>query len=643
MMNKFTHIAFALFLSIITVNAQDKKLDKAHESFERFEFNNAIQQYERLIANGTTSPEILRNLGDANYYNANYEDAAKWYAQLANSSTDALGIEHMYRYASTLRAIKEYEASNVLFKKLNLLQASDNISNSGDFLDDIKERFGSYTVENVAINSPESDFAPSFRLDGIVFSTGRDTSGISKTMHNWNKKRFLNLYTASLKEDGGLEKTMRFSDKLNTKLHESSTAFTKDGNTVYFTRNKEKGRSFGRDKKGVSRLKLYKAVFENGKWKNVKALPFNQEGYSVAHPTLNKAEDKLYFASDIPGTVGQSDIYVVDILPDGTYSTPKNLGKKLNTIGRETFPYITDDDVLYFASDVHPGFGGLDVFAVDLNDLENSKIVNLGEPVNSTSDDFSFILNNESKRGYFASNRAEGKGSDDIYAFTEVKPMDTRCFSNLSGLVKNKITDEIMPNSTVILLDDKGQKIEEATTDAKGLFAMKNNCASGSFVFVASKENYETGRASISQKEGEDVSDIVLLLSNMDKGAPIGTDLAKYLNIEPIYFDFNKWNIRADAAVSIQKIISYLEKYPEAKVRIGSHTDSRASRAYNTRLSDKRANSTMEYLIKSGIAPTRLSALGLGETMLVNACSDNVSCNEAQHQENRRSEFILIE
>ena len=640
MNQQLKYIIGVSFLTLGIMNAQDKKLRKANESFDRFEFTKSIRQYERLVENGTASPEIYQNLADANYLNANYVEAAKWYNKFNELEEIDLDVEHSYRYVNSLQAIGNHDDAIKIRKKLQALSGNSSLETS-TYLAEIKKRSGSYTIQNVPINSVASDFAPSFRLDGLVFSTGRDTNGISKNIHNWNKKRFLNLYTANSTEDGGFQNIMRFSDKLNTKLHESSTAFTKDGMTVYFTRNKEKGKTFGRDAKGISRLKLYKAVFENGKWRHIQELPFNQDGQSVAHPTLNKAEDKLYFASDIEGTEGQSDIFVVDIHPDGSYGTPQNLGKNINTGGRETFPYVTEDDILYFASDGHPGLGGLDIFAVDLKNIKTSNIVNLGEPLNSTADDFSFIVNSKTKKGYFASNREGGVGDDDIYALTEVKPIDMRCFTNVSGLVKNKETDALIKDATVTIIDKNGIPIGETKSDTDGAFTLEAECEQQDLVIIANKDSFEPDRKTISIAMN-DSSGITLFLTNIDKGAPIGTDLAKYLNLKPIYFDLDKSYIRNDAKIVLEKILMYMNKYPETKVEVRSHTDSRASANYNKNLSNRRAFETVEYLISKGITTERIHGVGFGESQLTNDCDDTTKCSEEKHQKNRRSEFIII-
>ncbi len=628
-------------------NAQNKRLEKAHKSFNNFDYFQAIKQYMALVKKGTTSPKIYQNLGDANYLNAKYEEAAKWYGELAKMGSGAIDKGHMYRYAQSLRSLKKYELSNEVLAQLNALEQNDirgvNYVQNKDYLQKIKERIGSYTIENLSINSSESDFAPSFSIEGLVFSSARDSNIISKNIHNWNKKRFLNLYTATKTDDDSFKNIMRFSEKLNTKLHESSTAFTKDGKTVYFTRNNGKKGKFKRDKEGVSRLQIYRATMKNGKWRNIKPLPFNADGYSVAHPTLNKTEDKLYFSSDMPGTLGHSDIFMVDIHADGTYGTPINLGDKINTESKESFPFVADDGVLYFASDGHPGLGGMDIFAVDINDLENSSIVNLGEPLNSTADDFSLIFNTVIKKGYFASNRADGKGDDDIYALEQLKPLDLECFKNITGTVKDKKTGAIIVEANILLYNDESEVIASTFSDIDGNFNLKSNCKKGDFLLVAEKDTYEKDMATYQNKSQETIAPLELLLLHIDTGAPIGTDLTKYLKIVPVYFDLDKSFIREDAKVILAKIIEYMNAYPDAKVQVGSHTDSRANDTYNEQLSQRRAQETVAYMAKQGIPLSRIKGIGFGETQLTNECGNTIKCTKEKHQQNRRSEFILVE
>ena len=646
MKNIITYLCILLFISF-TGNAQEKKLAKAKESFENYDYYQAIKEYETLVKRGNKDPEVFQNLGDANYLNANYEEAAKWYGELMKTNPDSLDQEHTYRYAQSLRSLKNYETSDEILDELNTKKGKDIRGNkyatNKDYLLKIKERINSYSIENLSINSPESDFAPSFSIEGLVFSSARDSNILSKNIHNWNKKRFLNLYKAQKQNDGSLSNIEEFSEDLNTKLHESSSVFTKDGKTVYFTRNNGKNGKFKRDKKGISRLKLYRATLKNGKWGNIESLPFNANDHSVAHPALNKAEDKLYFSSDMPGTYGHSDIFVVDIHADGTFGTPENLGKKINTESKESFPFIADDGVIYFSSDGHPGLGGMDIFAADINDLENSFVVNLGEPLNSTSDDFSLIFNNASKKGYFSSNRAEGKGDDDIYALEQLRPLELECYKNITGTVKNKETKTILPEAIVTLYNQNSEVIASTVSDTEGNFKLKGNCRKGDFSIVAKKDDYENDMAKFHNEGQEPISPMELLLLKIETGAPIGSDLIKHLEIAPIYFNLDKSYIREDAKIILAKIIAYMEEYPDAKIQVGSHTDSRASDNYNQRLSQRRAEATVAYIIKNGIDASRITGVGYGESQLMNDCKNNVNCPEKKHQENRRSEFIVVE
>ena len=647
MIHKLISLCLVLVFAIFSANAQSRKIKKAKKSFSDYNYSKAIDQYEALVENGNGSPEIYQNLGDSNYFNANYEAAAKWYKILSNIEGYSLDKDYMYRYAVSLRTIKKYEESDTWIAKLNAAKIEDqrgkNFSQNTDYLKKIAENSGSHTIKNLAINSPESDFSPSFYNENIVFTTARDTSITSKSVHNWNRKEFLNLYSATQTNEETFINIGPFSGKLNSKLHESSTAFTKDGNTVYFTRNNGiEGKKFKRDKDGVSRLQIYRATLKNGKWGNLESMPFNAPDYSVAHPTLNKTEDKLYFSSNMPGTLGQSDIWVAEIKKNGSLGIPINLGPKINTESKETFPFITENDILYFASDGHPGLGGMDIFATDVKNLKNSAIVNLGEPINSIYDDFSLIINQTTKKGYFASNRVGGKGSDDIYSFLELKPLDFECAKDITGIVKDEKTGDIIANASVIIYGNKNEKISETLSNNDGRFTLEVKCDEENYLIVGEKEFYEKGTVSFEYKNGEPVEQITLILST-DEKAPNGTDLAKYLKIEPIYFDYTKWNIREDAEIGLKKIITYLNKYPKQKIKIGSHTDSRSSSSFNMKLSNKRAQSTISYLIEKGIHPDRLSASGFGETTPSNHCSESVACTESEHQENRRSEFIIVE
>ncbi|WP_282179610.1 OmpA family protein [Maribacter stanieri] len=645
-MKKAGYIFCGLAVVTMMAIAQDKKVQKADTKFTNYAYASAIQSYEQLVKDGYTEEEVYKNLGNANYLNANYEEASSWYGKLFSLKGADIDPEYMYRYAQTLKSLENYKESDTWMIKFKSARENDQralvFDENRDYLEQIEERSGRYELKNIGLNSKVSDFAPSFYEDGLVFSTARDSGLLSKNVHKWNNGSFLNLYKAAQDNQGNFINVYKLSKKLNKKTHESSTAFTKDGNTMYFTRNNSDDGKFERDEDGVSRLKIYKATKENGEWNNIEELPFNGDSYSVAHPTLNNDESKLYFASDMPGTKGESDIYVVDINKDGTFSTPKNLGDRINTESRETFPFVTESDKLYFSSDGHPGLGGLDVFATDLKN-ERGEVFNIGRPLNGEEDDFSYIINEETKKGFFASNRKGGQGNDDIYSFIEMTPLDFTCHTAITVIVKDQKTNALLTDASVTVYDKDNKVVSSSQTDARGVFEMEVNCSEGAYKLVATKADYEDSTKTFNTEKSEDVTGIEVMLVQVDNGAPIGTDLAKYLNIEPIYFDFDKYFIREDAKISINKVLAYLNESPNVNVQVRSHTDSRANDAYNMTLSANRAKATADYLIEAGIPSIRISYEGYGETELNNGCSNGVPCSKENHQLNRRSEFIVVE
>ncbi|MEP2058826.1 MAG: OmpA family protein, partial [Maribacter litoralis] len=614
-MKKTRYIFCGLAVMAIMASAQDKKIKKADSKFTSYAYASAIQSYEELVKDGYTEEEIYKNLGNANYLNANYEEASSWYGKLFALKKADIDPEYIYRYAQTLKSLEKYNESDEWMQKFKTAKASDQralvFDQNRDYLEQIEERSGRYELKNIGLNSRVSDFAPSFYEKDLVFSTARDSGLLTKNIHKWNNGSFLNLYKAVQDDQGNFTNVDRLSKKLNKKTHESSTAFTKDGQTMYFTRNNSVDGKFERDEAGVSRLKIYKATLVDGEWNNIEELPFNGDSYSVAHPTLNKEETKLYFASDMPGTKGESDIYVVEINKDNTFGTPKNLGPRINTEARETFPFVTDSDILYFSSDGHPGLGGLDVFATDLEN-ENGEVFNVGRPLNGEEDDFSYIIDEETGKGFFASNRKGGQGNDDIYSFVELKPLDFTCNITIAGIVTDEETRAPLSNVAINVFDNDSKKLSTIQSDEDGAFTLETECKEGIFKIVTSKIDYEEDESTFVIEKGEDVGDVEIILTQVDKSAPLGTDLAKYLNIEPIYFDFDKYSIRDDARASIDKVLAYLNEYPKVNIQVRSHTDSRANEQYNQLLSENRANATAEYLIEKGISSDRISYKGYG-------------------------------
>jgi outer membrane protein OmpA-like peptidoglycan-associated protein len=369
-------------------------------------------------------------------------------------------------------------------------------------------------------------------------------------------------------------------------------------------------------------------------------LPFNSNEYSIAHPTLSVDEKTLYFASDMPGTLGQSDLFRVKINEDGTYGAPENLGPEINTEGRETFPFVSNDNELCFASDGRPGLGGLDVFVARIEvDQSFYGIQNLGEPINSKQDDFAFLINSKNRNGFFTSNREGGKGYDDIYRFVENKKLT--CEQTVSGLVTDLDSGEILAAVKMSLFDKNFKPLQVTLSDEKGFYSFPVDCGKTYYV-RAEKGEYQTKEGSVATKIFSGNKDFPIILERRIKPIAVGTDLAKTLDIPIVYFDLDKSSIRKDAAYELAKVLAVMQQYPEMKIQVRSHTDSRQTVKYNEKLSEKRAQSTVAWLVKNGINSVRLIGKGFGESQLVNHCADGVKCTEEEHQANRRSEFIIV-
>ncbi len=646
-MTRKKYILYTLLSLFVLVGyAQEKKLEKADEKYDSYAFINAIEIYEKVAEEGYKSKELFEKLGNAYYFNADLISASKWYGELF-SLGEEVAPEYYFRYAQALKAEKRYEESDKKMQEFSKLTGSDirgtKFIKTRNYLEEIAEQSGRFRIENLGVNSPYSDFAPSFYEDNLVFSSARDTGVATRYKHKWNARPFLDLYGSEVQENGSLANVDKFSGKLNTKYHESTTVFTKDGNTMYFTRNNYYKGKYKKDKKGINKLKMFRATREGDTWVNIEELPFNSNNYSVAHPALSVDEKKLYFASDMPGTFGLSDLFVVDINDDGTFGEPKNLGKGINTEGRENFPFISQKNELYFSSDGHVGLGGLDIFVMQLDDEEQT-IYNIGEPVNSSMDDFTFIINSTTKKGYFASNRDGGQGDDDIYSFIEMKEIQWTCEQEIMGVVKDNKSNEILVGAEVKLFDNKNNELERTYSDNLGEFRFKAILECNEVYFVrAVKKDYNPAENLLPKQEAAGLRSTILLLEKEEVPFKVGDDLAKILNIPIIYFDFDKSNIRPDAAAELEKVVTVMKQYPTLKIDVRSHTDSRGRDAYNKKLSQRRNKSTITYIISRGIDANRLTGAGYGEERLVNQCSNGVKCTEEEHQLNRRSEFIVVE
>ncbi len=644
-MNTIVRNIFIFALVVFTAGnafSQKRDIQRANKEFDKFAYIDAREIYLKVVEDGYISAEILKKLGDTYYFNSDYTNAAQWYDKLVKQFPDETEPEYYYRAAQSLKSLGKYDESDALL--------NDYIAKGGNGLviktyeDDpnyLKSKVfkaRDFSLEKVGINTATSDFGPSFYgSDKIVYASAGNTTG-SKIVE-WTQEPSLDLFIADRAANGELSNSRSLGGDINTVYNESTATFSKDGMTVYFTRN-----TFIDGKKGLDkskkfktlRLSLYKAT-KTGEntWTNIVELPFNSKEYSVAHPALSPDEKRLYFSSDMPGTLGMSDLWYVDILGNDKYGTPVNLGPSINTEARESFPFISENNNLYFSSDGRSGLGGYDIFVTPLdNDGKPGNITNLGAPANSSKDDFGFIINENDRIGYVTSNRGGDRGSidDDIYLVKEI------CSITIQGKVFDKETKDPIPGAQVSLLDENNQLVSQTTAKNDGTYSFVGDCGT-QYTVRGVKEGYNPYEKIIETPMLTGVVDVPLPLERIGPCPP--NDLGCKLNLQPIYFDFDKSNIRPDAEIELAKILAAMREYPELIIHIESHTDSRGSDSYNLALSERRAQSTLKWLVGKGIDANRLTAKGYGETQLVNECSNGVPCTAEEHQLNRRSMFII--
>ncbi|RDI09728.1 OmpA family protein [Flavobacterium sp. AG291] len=638
-------ILFSLLL-FITVGFAQSKPKKADRLYAEFAYVDAAKEYEKYLEK-EKEPGIgtIANVANAYYYTGNTADALRWYAKLDGVTAGAMDDVTFNRYVQSLRAEgKAAKADELLKKRLEAKgdQAAINtLISQKKYLDSLNKAPSNFKVSNLAANSDKSDFGAAFYGNQIVYSSSKDTN-LGNKVYAWNDQPFLELYVADRNAaDGSFFNDKKFIPDQQSQYHNATLTFSSDLKTIYYSANVvKKNDKLINDKAGTNNFEIIKGTVNGDKLTDVEKLPFNSKDYSVGHPSLSADGKRLYFASDMPGGYGDTDIYVAEVFANGKVGEPKNLGPKINTSGREMFPFV-NDSILYFSSDGHYGMGGLDVFESRwVNDSDYSEPKNLGAQVNSVKDDFSFIIDKGNKYGYFSSNRAGGKGDDDIYYFTRQEPP---CEQWVSGKVTNQKYKMAINQADIKVYDQYGDVIATAKTGEDGSYKVKVPC--GSKIKVeASKENHTKADKELatSKKNGEETKDVNFELSNYADLVRKEDNVEK-VDINPIYFDYDKYAITEQASMELDKVVYVMKNFPSIVIKIESHTDSRGKDQYNLVLSQNRAKATYDYIITRGIDPSRIESVkGYGETRLRNKCSNGVKCTEEQHSYNRRSDFIIV-
>ena len=638
-----------LMIFSVAASAQSKsKLKKADKLYTTYAYVDAAKAYEDYLKDvEQPSTETIMRVADSYYFTDDNRNALKWYQKLYNIQGETMSEGYFLKYVQSLKAVGDYADADRLTKDY-LTRKGDqkqiaHYANQKRQMDSLAKTKPLYTTKNLDINSDKSDFGTAFYGEKIVYASSKDTTKFDQKLYSWNKQPFLTLYVAERNAvDGSLFNETVFLPNVMSKYHEATATFSPDYKTVFYTTNiVKKNKKLVVDESRTNNFQIIKGTIEDGKLVKPESVFFNSKEYSVGHPALSEDGKWLFFASDMPGGFGETDIYVLQIADDGTMGSPQNLGPTINTIGNDMFPYFRNG-MLYFSSDGHYGWGDLDVYESKFSGgLNFSEPKNLGSPINSNKDDFAYIVDASDNFGYVSSNRGNGKGDDDVYYFTKSKPI---CNQMISGKVSNAKSKLAIADATVKVLDQFGDVVTEAKTDNLGKYKVTVPC-SKKFKLVASKPNHSSDEKEVETKNAneDEIKNIDFELSNYDDLIVKDKGVEK-VNVNPIFFDYDKSDITPQAAEELDKVVFVMQKFPNVKIRIESHTDSRGKDAYNLKLSDNRAKSTQTYILSKGIDPLRIeSAIGYGETRLVNKCKNGVKCTEAEHFKNRRSDFIIIQ
>jgi outer membrane protein OmpA-like peptidoglycan-associated protein/tetratricopeptide (TPR) repeat protein len=619
MKNLYIALSFvAISGSIIAQNKDTKAADKL---YSRYEYVTAAKEYQKLVDNGKGDGYVYKQLADTYYNMFNTTEAATWYAKATETSQDA---ETYFRYAQMLKANGKYEEANKQMTKFAAMAPNDlrakSFKENPNYVPKILGKEARYTVNSLPVSSDKSDFGAVMYDNTLYFTSARN--GARKD-YGWNKEPFLDVYKSTMGDTGTFSDATTVTE-LNSKYHDGPVTISTDGNTMYFSSDSFREGLFEKDK--VNKLKLgknnlYKATKNGDTWGNITPLPFNSKEFSLSNPSLSRDGKTLYFSSNMPGSLGGVDIWKVAVNGD-TYGTPENLGNKVNTEGNESFPFIADDNsTLYFASSGKQGLGGYDVYQIDL--AKGTEAVNMGKPVNTEKDDFSFTFNKAKNIGFLSSNR---NGNDDIFSATPI------CAVDLLVHVTNAKTGEILSNAKVSILDEKKNIISTETSDTKGDVNFRVECDKP-YSIQASKDGYEGNVFAVAKSKGPSAK-VDAALQPIDV---IVTPDA--IVLKPIYFEFDKSNITQEGAFELDKLVQVMKNNDKLVIFAKSHTDSRGSDDYNLTLSDRRAKSTVQYIISKGIPAERISGKGMGETEPIVECKP---CTEEQYSQNRRSEFLIV-
>ncbi|MBT0607273.1 OmpA family protein [Aequorivita echinoideorum] len=619
-------IYLLLFLGIAGTfisTAQNRDTKKADQHFDRLEYIKAAEEYEKIVEREKADEYVYTRLANSYYYINDTQKAEPYFKEAVATTNNP---ETVYSYAQTLKANGKSEESNIWMKKFAQMAPNDSraiaFNENPNYIPKLMDKAEKFEVNIVGeLQSEHTDFGGEMLGNKFYFTSSRNTA---RKNHKMNQEPFLDIYEAT-NTAGTFTDIKPLKGDVNTKFHEGVLSFSKDGKRMYFDRNDYFDGKYKKNEEGINQLNIYYAELVDGVWKDIQSVPFNNSEYSVGHPAVSADGKTLYFVSDMPGGFGESDIYEVSINDDGSFGEPKNLGKNINTEAKEVFPFVGKNGTLYFSSNGHLGLGGLDVFYAEESSNGFGKAMNLGSPVNGKSDDFAFKYDDTSKEGFVSSNRNGEK--DNIFKLKEI------CSSTIESIVINEYTNEPLSGAKVDLYDSNENLLSSKIAGNDGRVSFEVECDQD-FVVQGSMADFESNAVTGLKSDKSKVAAEIKL-------RPIEDIIVEdKVVLNPIMFDYDKYNIKPQGALELDKLVQLMKKYPKMVIKVEGHTDNKGPAEYNRDLSDKRAKSTVQYVISKGIDESRISGEGFGESQPIFDCGD--SCTPEKDAKNRRSEFIII-
>lgn len=673
----------ALYKFFLGLSEEEKKQEKASAKAP-----DLIDHFKR---NGKIDANQFPAIANAYRLNGEMVKAEHYYSKYISANSR---LEDIFNYAHVLQGNDKCEEAiewfNIFNQQSTRAQRKNiEFASTCEELEDWPLDEGVEIVNVSSINTEHIDFSAVPFNNGVVFTSTRAVDNITKHIDKWTNDHFSNLFYSDMDADGNFTNPIPFKPSINKKYHDGVATFNNMGNTMYFTRNNAKGKN----KNGVIDLKIYSAKYTDGYWTNVEELPFNSDEWTSCHPSVTADGKYMIFSSNRPGGKGGMDLWLSKN-EGGTWATPVNMGDQINTAGNELFPFYGQDELLYFSSNGHKGVGGLDIFYAMPSDSDMTKWsgrTNAGQPFNTPNDDFSFYTNKDNTSGFFTSNRAGGKGKDDIYMWKRAKVEA----QDMTVVVKDQKTGKTLNNVKVTMIEvGKGNTDMTAESEIKSMSNKQKTFVMNSLKNmtgnVQSKKMMNSDRMGemnfkwvpnteyimILEKNGYNFKNEVMTMADMSSGnhvvnmasvtppkpkpapkpvptprpaprpapvissAPVST--GKVITLKGIYYDYDSYALRSEAKVELDKIVQTMNEYPSLEIRLGAHTDSRGNDTSNMNLSQNRANAATKYIISKGVAPHRVRAAGYGESQLKNHCSNGVECSDSEHQMNRRTEVTIL-